>query len=139
MRVEVYLRHISQEVAGGDVTGAGRIYRVQDASCVDGYVKNCTCNMVAMPLLDRYSRPLKSAFLREESFGGLMYDTATGVIYRLDKDAFRVVQRLRMEDDLEEMQPAPLSETVAKLASRYRAKEQELRELLDELRIFGLW
>lgn len=139
MRVEVYLRHISQEVTGGDYTGAGRIFRVQDASCVDGFTKNCTCNMVAMPLLDRYSRPLKSAFLREESFGGLMYDVTTGAIYRLDREAFPVVQRLRMEDDLDDLQRAPIPETVAKLASRYKVKRQELRELLDELRIFGLW
>lgn len=139
MRVEIYLRHISQEVAGGEITGSRRLFRVQDASCVDGYVANCTCNMVAMPLLDRFSRPLKKAFLREESFGGLLYDTTTGVIYRLDKEAFAIVQRLRMEDDLEELQQAPISESVAKLEKRYKIKKQELRELLDELRIFGLW
>lgn len=139
MRVEVYLRHISQEVTGGDITAGRTLFRVQDASCVDGYTKNCTCNMVAMPLLDKYSFPLKRAFLREESFGGLMYDTTSGVIYRLDKEAFSVVQRLRMEDDIDDMQRAPIPETATGLAKRYRIKKQELRELLDELRIFGLW
>jgi hypothetical protein len=139
MRVEVYLWHISQEVTGGDLTNNRTLFRVQDASCVEGYTKNCTCNRVAMPLLDRYSRPLKGAFLREESFGGLLYDVTTGVIYRLDKEAFSVVQRLRMEEDLDDLQSAPLRETVTKLANRYKVKNQELRELLDELRIFGLW
>jgi hypothetical protein len=139
MRVEVYLWHISQEVTGGDLTSNRTLFRVQDASCVEGYTKNCTCNRVVMPLLDRYSRPLKSAFLREESFGGLLYDVTTGVIYRLDKEAFSVVQRLRMEEDLDDLQSAPLRETVTKLANRYKVKNQELRELLDELRIFGLW
>ncbi len=139
MRVEVYLRHISQEITGSDITSNRTLFRGQDASCVDGYVANCTCNRVAMPFLDRYSRPLKRAFLREESFGGLMYDTTTGVIYRLDKEAFSVVQRLRMEDDLDDLQGAPLAKTATMLAGRYKLKKQEMRELLDELRIFGLW
>ena len=139
MRIEVYLRHISQEVTGGDIISDQTLFRVQDASCVSGYEKICTCNKPAMPFLDRYSKPLKKAFLREESFGGLMYDTTTGVIYRLDKEAFSVIQRLRMEDDLDNLQSEPLRETVTKLANRYKVKNQELRELLDELRIFGLW
>jgi hypothetical protein len=139
MRIEVYLWHIAQEVTSRDIEGNRILVRVQDASCVEGYIKNCGCNKVAMPLLDRYSRPLRRAFLREESFGGLMYDTTTGVIYRLDKDAFSVVRRLRAEDDLDDLQRAPLPDTVAKLAKRYKVKDQELRELLDEMGIFGLW
>lgn len=139
MRIEVYLRSISQEVTGTDIAGNKVFVRVQDASCVHGYEKTCGCNKVAMPFLDRFSHPLKAAFFRAESFGGLMYDTATGVIYRLDQDAFSVVQRLRMEDDLDDLQRAPLPDTVAKLAKRYEAKDQDLREFLDEMRIFGLW
>lgn len=139
MRIEVYLRSISQEATGSDIAGNRLFIRVQDASCVAGYEKNCGCNQPALPFLDRYSHPLKAAFLRAESFGGLMYDTTTGVIYRLDKDAFSVVQRLRMEDDLDDLRRAPHSDTVAKLAKRYKAKDHELRELLDEMRIFGLW
>ena len=68
MRVEVYLWHISQEVTGGDLTSNRTLFRVQDASCVSGYEKNCTCNLVAMPLLDRYSRPLKRAILTRGVF-----------------------------------------------------------------------
>lgn len=139
MRIEVYLWHIAQEVTGGFTADGGRLFRVQDASCVDGYVPGCTCNRVVMPQLDRYSRPMKRAFLREESFGGLLYDTTTGVIYRLDKEAFPVVQRLRREDDIDSLQDAPIPETATQLAKRYKINKQELRELLDELRIFGLW
>ena len=138
MRVEVYLRHISQEVIGNRLIDA-TVVRVQDASCVDGYTKNCGCNMVAMPWLEKVSLPLRRAFLREESFGGLMYDTTTGMIFRLDKDAFAVVTRLRKEDDIEDLQRASVADTASALAQRYKLKQQEMREFLDELRILGLW
>ncbi len=132
MRIEIFLQHIFQERTVSEST-------IKDDHCGFHYAKNCPCNKVAMPFMDMRSYPIQRVFLREESFGGLLYDPTTGVIYRLDRDAFEVVRRLRQDAEVEILQKEPLSVAVHKLAKRFGVKKRDLRELMDELRIFGLW
>ncbi len=132
MRIEIFLQHIFQERTVSESTVKG------DDGCFH-YAKNCPCNRVAMPSMDLRSYPIQRVFLREESFGGLLYDPTTGVIYRLDRDAFDVVRRLQQDAEVDILQKEPLSVVVRKLAKRFGVKKQALRELMDELRIFGLW
>lgn len=92
MKFELYVRHILQEHPDFEMPAANWTGRWVKSPT---YGKFCPCKgSVARVPTDELS-DVMSVFLRSESFGGLMYDSRTTAIYKLDKEAFSLVQDLQ--------------------------------------------
>ena len=100
MKIEIYLKHIFQEFPVTETISIGNnLGGWNDWSAK--YERNCGCRgNVAMPGLDMDRYHIQRVFLRPESFGGLLYDPTSAVIYKLDKEAFKLVQALRSDKDI---------------------------------------
>ncbi|MFQ5981536.1 MAG: hypothetical protein ACE5OZ_25615 [Candidatus Heimdallarchaeota archaeon] len=140
MRFEMYVRHIFQEHAED--------YPAMEIPVADWtgrwtksptYGKYCPCKgAVAMIPHDEELITLQRIFLRSEEFGGLLYDPTTTIIYKLDQEAFTLVQKLQSfmkEKKVDKNDPQLLK----LLAEIFDMKLSVISELIHKLKEVNLW
>jgi len=136
MKIEVYLKHIFQEYP---VTESISISKGAGLNTWDTkYERNCGCRgNVCMVPLDAQRINIQRVFLRPESFGGLLYDPTSAVIYKLDQEAYHVVQYLRSDDEIIAIREGEKS--LATFAKRNNLDEKAVKEFIEQLREYDLW
>lgn len=145
MKIEIYLKHIFQEYPVTEsisIGSAGQAPIGKDPGpwkeWSSKYERNCGCRgNVAMPTMDIYRYNIQRIFLRPESFGGLLYDPTSAVIYKLDKDAYKVVQALRSYKDIEAIRRGEKS--LDGFAKRNKLSVKKVNEFVEQLREYDLW
>lgn len=136
MRIEVYLKHIFQEYPVTESLAISARPGVQTWDLK--YERNCGCRgNVAMVPLDVERVYIRRVFLRQESFGGLLYDPTSAVIYRLDHEAYQLVQRLQTDEDVDTMRGD--ERAIAAFAKRHGLEERGVGEFIAQLEEFNLW
>jgi len=137
VKIEVYVQHIFQEYP---VTESITIesFGKEGMSGWKKYERNCGCRgNVAMVPIDIERINIKRVFLRSEEFGGLMYDPTSAVIYKLDHEAYKLIQLLLQDKDIDLVIKDPKRMTT--FAKRYNVKREAISELLSRLKDFFLW
>ena len=137
MKIEVYLKHIFQEYPVTESISTGsQLGGWNDWS--SKYERNCGCRgNVAMPPIDMYRVNIQRVFLRPESFGGLLYDPTTAVIYKLDREAYRLVETLRSDKDIAAIRKGETPLT--SFAKKHKLKETTVSEFVEQLSEHHLW
>jgi hypothetical protein len=136
MKIEIYLKHIFQE------------YPVTESISISNgmglktwqtkYERNCGCRgNVCMVPLDAQRINIQRVFLRSESFGGLLYDPTSAVIYKLDHEAYQLVQDLRNDEEIAAIWRGEKS--LATFVKRNNLKEKAVNEFIEQLREYDLW
>lgn len=136
MKIEIYLKHIFQEFATTETipVSNGLGSNTWDAK----YERNCGCRgNVCMPPIDAQRINIQRVFLRSESFGGLLYDPTSAVIYKLDQEAYKLVQALREHTDVASFRAG--GKSLATFAKKFNISEKELTEFIEQLREYDLW
>lgn len=145
MKIEIYLKHIFQE------------YPVTESFSIDNtktipvdkspgpwkewklkYERNCGCRgNVCMPPMDMYRVNIQRVFLRPESFGGLLYDPTSAVIYKLDEEAYQLVQTMRSDEKIADIRQG--GRPLAAFVERNNLNKEEVNEFINQLREYDLW
>ncbi len=145
MKIEIYLKHIFQEYPVTESITIGGLesspigtdagpWKEWNAK----YERNCGCRgNVCMPPIDMYRVNIQRIFLRSESFGGLLYDPTSATIYKLDKEAYQLVQALQSDKEIAAIRQGGKSFTA--FAKRNNLKEKEVNEFIKQLQEYDLW
>ncbi len=133
MKIEVYVQHIFQEYPVTESIGG---------LSFDGdwrkYERNCGCRgNVALVPIDISRSAIQRVFLRPEAFGGLMYDPSSGIIFRLDREGFEVMQDLQQNAEVDSIRKSP--NAVQIIMEHHRCNEEDLLKFLAVLRDHFLW
>jgi hypothetical protein len=133
MKIEVYLKHIFQEYP-----------TIESISINIGndnwkkYERNCGCRgNVAMPPIDIWRDDFQRVFLRPETFGGLLYDPTSAVIYKLDQEAYRLIELLKKDENRVLMLKDP--RRVIEFAKRNNFNDKDVKEMINQLQEYNLW
>lgn len=137
MKIEIYLKHIFQEypvtesISIGNEMGGWNDWNSK-------YERNCGCRgNVCMPSLDKHRINIQRVFLRPESFGGLLYDPTSAIIYKLDDEAYQLVQILRDDKEIAAVQKG--EKPLTSFVKRNNLKEREVNDFVEQLREHDLW
>ena len=136
MKIEVYLQHIFQEypVTESITIGVGS----HDDPNWKKYERNCGCRgNVAHAPIDLSRINIQRVFLRSESFGGLLYDPVSAVIYKLDQEAYDLVKLLQQDEKVVSLKKNEAQITA--FSKRHGIQAKALRELINQLEAFALW
>jgi hypothetical protein len=135
MKIEIYLKHIFQEFPVTEsISIGGKGVNTWDTK----YERNCGCRgNVCMVPLDAQRVNIQRVFLRPESFGGLLYDPTSAVIYKLDSEAYQLIQSLRNDEEIIAIRKGKKS--LAAFAKRNNLKEKAVAEFIEQLREYDLW
>ncbi len=135
MKIEIYLKHIFQEYP---VTESLAIKTGGLNTWDTKYERNCGCRgNVAMPPLDIERVNIQRVFLRPESFGGLLYDPTSAVIYKLDHEAYKLVEHMRGDEEIASIRTG--EKPFVAFLKRNNLQEKEVKEFIAQLREYGLW
>lgn len=136
MKIEVYLKHIFQEYPATETVAIDSNMGLKTWDTK--YERNCGCRgNVCMVPMDMQRINIQRVFLRPESFGGLLYDPTSAVIYKLDHEAFQLVQDLRNYAEIAAIRRG--EKPLAAFAKRSNVKEKAVSEFIERLREFDLW
>jgi hypothetical protein len=81
----------------------------------------------------------KDLFIRKEPFGGLLYNPSSGRVYKLDTDAFNLIEHLHLSSETEKLQGISIEQASHKLAGKTKLKAEDIAYLLHDLRMKSLW
>ncbi len=65
--------------------------------------------------------------IRKENFGGVIFDSFTTAIYKVDSDGYRFIELLKA------------GEKVEKIGKKMKLPQKECRDFVNNLIEFGIW
>ncbi len=135
MKIEIYLNDIMQEHPGTESVSISNEMELK--TWKTHWARECPAHNVCAVPLDAQRVNIQRVFLRPESFGGLLYDPTSAVVYKLDHEAYQLVQYLRDDEEIAAIRTG--EKPLATFAKRNNLEEKTVNEFIEQLREYDLW